>query len=39
MRTKLATNIMITAKDHSAVQINIGKLDDTGRFVSTLCSP
>merc|ERR1712039_902689 len=27
-----ATNMLITAKDHSSVQINIGKLDETGRY-------
>merc|ERR1712019_273199 len=27
-----ATNMLITAKDHSSVQINIGNLDDQGRY-------
>lgn len=27
-----ATNRLITAKDHAAVQLNIGKVDDNGRL-------
>ncbi|OMO86745.1 Ribosomal protein S21e [Corchorus capsularis] len=30
-----ATNRLITSKDHAAVQINIGHLDETGRYTSS----
>ncbi|KAF0490218.1 30S ribosomal protein S21e [Gigaspora margarita] len=30
-----ATNRLITAKDHASVQINVGEVDEKGRFTNT----
>jgi small subunit ribosomal protein S21e len=29
-----ATNRLITAKDHASVQINVGEVDDNGRYIT-----
>ncbi|CUS11500.1 unnamed protein product [Tuber aestivum] len=30
---KIATNRIIKAKDHASVQISVGKVDETGRYI------
>lgn len=34
-----ATNRLVTAKDHAAVQLNIGKVDDKGRLTGEVEAP